>query len=127
MSAPEQDMKPGFGVRIGRLAVGAVLLSLALAACSGKNPVSPASFVGKWKSSKLETPVILYDNGEWEIKTDTGGILQYGVWEYRDGRIVWSFKIDGKIGHDANRVISVSDKEFRLQEGNQVTVFKRLD
>ena len=120
-------MNPGIGVRFGRLAVIAILLSLAVAACGDKKPVSQAAFVGKWKSSKLETPVLMYENGEWEIKTEAGGILQYGVWEYRDGRIVWSFKIDGKIGHDANAVISVSDKEFRLQEGKQVTVFKRLD
>lgn len=104
-----------------------LLLSLALLACGAKSTASTASFVGKWESSKLTTPLFLYDNGEWEIKNDQGGILQYGVWEYRDGRIIWLFKHGAQITRDVNAVLSVDAQEFRLQEGSQVTVFRRLD
>ncbi len=104
-----------------------VLLPAVLAACGDRKPTSHLSFVGKWKSSKLETPLFLHDNGEWEIKQEDGGILQYGVWEYRDGRIIWRFKSGSRIGRDVNAVVSVADKEFRLREGAQVTVFQRLD
>lgn len=115
------------GIHRARRAVPLALVLLALAACGGKTPVSPQSFVGKWKSSKLETPLFLYDNGEWEIKQEDGSILQYGVWEYRDERIIWSFKVGNQIGRDVNAVVSVADREFRLREGAQLTVFQRLD
>ena len=120
-------MNPCFNARFGKLALLAVLLGLALAACGDRHPASPGSFVGKWKSSKLETPLFLYDNGEWEIKKEEGGVLQYGIWDYRDGRITWSFKSGAQIGRDVNLVVSANDKEFRLKEGTQITVFKRLD
>lgn len=115
------------GIRFEKLTVALVLLCTLMVACTGKKPPTQASFVGKWKSSKLETPLILYDNGEWEIKKDDGGVLQYGVWEYRDGNIIWSFKTGGAIARDVNAVVSVADKEFRLKEGREVTVFQRLD
>lgn len=120
-------MNSVLGIRWGRWAAVRLLLAVALAACGGKQPASHLSFVGKWKSSKLETPLFLYENGEWEIKQEDGGILQYGVWEYRDGRIIWSFKSGSRIGRDVNAVVSVADKEFRLREGTQLTVFQRLD
>lgn len=120
-------MPVAFAIRRVLWAVLLALLLPALAACGGKPPVSPLSFVGKWKSSKLETPLFLYENGEWEIRQDDGSILQYGVWEYRDGRIIWSFKLGAEIGRDVNAVVSVADREFRLREGAQVTVFQRLD
>lgn len=120
-------MQAAFAIRRGLWAMLTALLLLALVACGGETPVSPRSFVGKWKSSKLETPLFLYENGEWEIKQEDGSILQYGVWEYRDGRIIWSFKVGAQIGRDANAVVSVADKEFRLREGAQLTVFQRLD
>jgi hypothetical protein len=63
-------------------------VSSLLAACSAKNQASASAFVGKWKSSKLTTLLYLYPNGEWEIKTDEGGVLQFGLWEYQDGRLV---------------------------------------
>jgi hypothetical protein len=115
------------GIRMGRLSLAIVLMSLVLASCSGKKSPTPASFVGKWKSSKLETPLVLYDNGEWEIRKDDGGVLQYGIWEYRDANIIWRFKNGTKIGRDVNAVVSVTDTEFRLKEGTQITVFKRLE
>jgi hypothetical protein len=89
---------------------------------TGKN------FVGKWKSSKLETPVYLYDNGEWEIKTENGAILQYGVWEYRPNAITWSFKVNSQIGHEVNEVLSVKPGEFQVKESDgSTTTFSKLD
>ncbi len=107
--------------------VFSLVLSVALCACGAKNHATHATFVGKWKSSKLETPLVLFDNGEWEIKQDDGGVLQYGIWEYRNGNIIWSFKSGGQLIRDVNPVVSATSQEFRLQEGGQVTVFKRLD
>jgi len=104
-----------------------LVLAGALTACGAKHPATQAFFVGKWKSSKLETPLVLFDNGEWEIKRDDGGVLQYGIWEYRDGNIIWSFKSGGQIIRDVNPVVSAKGNEFRLQEGTQITVFNRLD
>lgn len=96
--------------------------------CSGKAAINEKIFVGKWKSSKLETPVYLYANGEWEIKLDEGGVLQYGVWEYKNNKIIWSYKIGPAIGHDADPVLSATAQEFQLQENDKTTTtFKRLD
>ena len=120
-------MNSCWGIHLGKWALSIVLGGLVLAACQGQNQASAASFVGKWKSSKLETPLFLYGNGEWEIKNDEGGILQYGIWDYRDGRITWNFKKGTHIGRDVNAVVSVNEQEFRLKEGTQVTVFKRFD
>ena len=105
-----------------------VLLGIALlAGCSQQPAPTAASFVGKWRSSKLDTPIHLYNNGEWEIKKDDGAILQYGIWDYQDGRIVWNFKMGGQIGRDVNTVQSVTPTEFRLHEDRAITTFKRLD
>ena len=102
-------------------------LLLTLPACSRQNQATPASFVGKWKSSKLTTPLYMYDNGEWEIKDDEGGILQYGVWQYQDGKIIWSIKLNGRISHETDSVLSVTPNEFQLRESSGVTAFSRLD
>ena len=99
----------------------------AVTACGAKNQATHASFVGKWKSSKLATPLVLFDNGEWEIRQDNGGVLQYGIWEYRDGNLIWSFKSGGQIIQDVNAVVLVKSQEFRLQEGTKITVFSRLE
>lgn len=108
------------------LALSGVLWG-ALTACGAKNQATHASFVGKWKSSKLATPLVLFDNGEWEIRQDNGGVLQYGIWEYRDGNLIWSFKSGGQIIQDVNAVVLVKSQEFRLQEGAKITVFSRLE
>ncbi len=42
---------------------------------SGREVITEKNFVGKWKSSKLETPIYLYATGEWEIKTEDGIVL----------------------------------------------------
>jgi len=120
-------MNSCFSIRFWKLALPVVLLGLGLAACGDRNKATHTTFVGKWKSSKLETPLFLYDNGEWEIKKEDGGVLQYGIWEYRDGRITWIVKLGSEIHRDVNAVVSANDKEFRLKEGTQVTVFNRLD
>lgn len=101
-------------------------LGVFLGACGGKKSVTQASFVGKWRSSKLATPVLLYDNGEWEIRQEDGSVLQYGIWEYRDKRIIWTVKLDGKLRQDPNPVVSVSADEFQLQEHGTITVFTRI-
>ena len=120
-------MNTFFTVSLRTVALLMVLSGSMLSACDAKHQATHASFVGKWKSSKLETPLVLFDNGEWEIKNDDGGVLQYGIWEYRDGNLIWSFKRGTQIVRDVNAVVSTKEQEFRLQEGAQVSVFKRID
>jgi hypothetical protein len=106
-----------------------VLLLVALM-CSGcgRETTSDKSFVGKWKSTRLETPIYLYDNGEWEIKTEGGAILQYGIWQYEDNKIRWSYKVNSTIGHDVNAVLSTTPQEFQVREQDgTTTIFSRLD
>jgi hypothetical protein len=105
-----------------------VLVVWLLTACSGGETPGPKTFAGKWQSSRSTIPIYLYENGEWEIKRDSGEVLQYGVWHYQGQRIVWTFKAGDHVAHEANSVLSASDKEFRLRERDQsTTVFKRLD
>ncbi|OYU45205.1 MAG: hypothetical protein CFE44_08750 [Burkholderiales bacterium PBB4] len=98
-----------------------------LTGCKGRKSTSTESFVGKWKSSKLETPLYLYANGEWEIKKDDGRVLQYGIWEYKDGMLIWNYKMGAHIGRDVNPVQSVTPQEFRLREDDATTTFTRLE
>ena len=132
---PADPLTPALSARRGAMAcrqrrmLGLALLAcpLWLGACRGaKEPVSQ-DFVGKWKSSKLETPIYLHANGEWEIKTADGLVLQYGVWEYRKGFIVWTVKIGERLGNDANQVLACTAEEFKLREGAETTVFRRLE
>lgn len=96
--------------------------------CSGRDDISSHNFVGKWKSSRLATPLILHDNGDWEIKTEEGSVLQYGVWKYQKNSIVWSIKMDAQVTHDVNPVISVEPLIFRLKEADgSISTFTRLD
>lgn len=105
-----------------------VTVLILLYGCSGREAATEKSFVGKWKSSKLETPVYLYSNGEWEIKSDEGSVLQYGVWEYKNRKIKWSFKFGTEVGHDVNPVLSSTPQEFQVQESDRTTTtFKKLD
>ena len=86
------------------------------------------SFIGKWKSSRLLSPLILYENGEWEILKDDGGVFQYGVWEYREEKLTWYYKIDGQTAADANTVLSVTPQMFQLREKDgSTTTFTRLN
>jgi hypothetical protein len=99
-----------------------------LASCSNHETVSKKDFVGKWQSSKMETPLYLYENNDWEIKKDDGTIVQYGIWEYKDKKMIWSYKIDAQIGHDINQVVTVTPGKFQLRESDQtLTSFNKLD
>ena len=109
------------------LTVMLVLIAI-LNGCSDRDAFTENNFVGKWKSSKVTTPVHLYANGEWEIMTDEGKVLQYGVWQYTKNRIMWSYKVDDQIGHDMNAILSATPKEFKLREGDgSITTFSRLE
>ena len=108
-----------------RRALAVVLASVLILGCS--EAANTKSFVGKWKSSKLMTPVYLYENGEWEIREDDGGVLQYGVWVLKDNMIIWTYKDGSQIGHDPNAVVSVTAQEFKVRErDSSITRFTRL-
>lgn len=115
------------GAATAKLGRGLLLAAaLALAACA--KPLTNADFVGKWRSSKLSTPLHLHDNGEWEIKLDDGTVLQYGVWRYEGNQLVWTFKMRSSFLHDANEVLAFTPREFQLREADgSVTTFTRLD
>lgn len=106
----------------------AAMIAVPLTACSRRSSVTARDFVGKWKSSRLTTPLRLEENGEWQIVQDDGSVLQRGVWQYLDHAILWSYKVDGEIGHDKNAVLSVSPGKFELRERDgSTTTFVRLD
>ncbi|MBC7619089.1 MAG: hypothetical protein H7293_08900 [Candidatus Saccharibacteria bacterium] len=123
--------QPTWAARPLTALLGVALLTLlaliSVAGCSKHPTPTTTSFVGKWHSSKLDTPIHLYSNGEWEIKKEDGSVLQYGVWEYKDDRIIWNFKMGSQIVRDVNKVQSVALKEFRLHEDQAITTFTRLD
>lgn len=103
-------------------------LALLFGGCGQGTAAKEARFVGKWQSSRLSTPLVMHANGEWEILREDGSVLEFGVWQYADNAIVWSYKQDGRIGHDPNKVLSVKPKEFSVRERDgSTTVFKRLD
>jgi hypothetical protein len=105
-----------------------VAVSILASGCSNREAVTEQSFVGKWKSSKIAAPVYMYANGEWEIKAEDGVVLQYGVWQYKNGKIIWSYKVDSHIGHDANAILSATPREFQLRESDRTTTtFTKLD
>ena len=111
-----------FKLFLGLLAAGGLAFYLV-----GGQRISERDFVGKWQSSRLVTPLHLAANGEWEIRTGEGTVLQYGVWRYEDKKIVWTIKQGGRISDDVNAVLSVAPAEFRLRERDgSTTVFKRL-
>lgn len=87
------------------------------------------NFVGVWKSSRTNTPITIYANGEWEIKDDDGKILQYGVWQVVNKKsLMWSYKDEvGRTLHDMNPIESVGADEFKVRErDNTVTTFTRV-
>ena len=104
-----------------------MLAAIFLTSCSNREAVTSKMFVGKWKSSRIETPLHLHENNEWEIKKDDGTVLQYGVWEYKNKKIIWSYKIGYQTGHDINQVLTATPDRFQLLESDQsVTTFDRL-
>ncbi len=100
---------------------------LAYAMIAGKK-FSERDFVGKWQSSRTFTPLIIATNGEWEIRTAEGSVLQYGIWRLENDKIIWTIKQGGRITDDANPVLSASAREFRVREQDgSTTVFRRID
>jgi hypothetical protein len=96
-----------------------------LAACQPQPKAE--QFAGKWKSSRLTTPLHLSANGEWEIRGDDDQVLQYGVWQVKDRTFIWSVKLDGQLQHDPNAIVSMDAKRFELRERDgSVTRFDRL-
>lgn len=84
--------------------------------------------VGKWQSSRLMTPVILHDNGEWEIKQDNGVVLQYGLWDYQGNQLIWTIKQGKTLSRDINPVVSLNPDAFTVRENNRsITSFTRLE
>lgn len=105
----------------------APLLALALLAACQQAP-KPEQFTGKWKSSRLTTPMHLRANGEWEVRGDDGQVLQYGVWQVQEQRLVWSVRVNGTLVHDPNAIVSVGPRRFELRERDgSLTQFDRLD
>lgn len=110
------------------LLVSMLVLIAVLTGCSGGEKYAERDFVGKWQSSRVTTPVYLYDNGEWELKLDDGTVQQYGVWQYFDNKIMWTVRVDGRISHDVNAVLSAGPREFQLRERDgSTTIFSKLD
>lgn len=112
-------------MRSWKFLIAALAVAL-LAAC--QQQLGPAQFAGKWKSSRLATPLVLNANGEWEIRAADDQVLQFGVWQLRDRSFIWSVKVDGRLQHDPNPIVSVSARHFELRERDgSVTRFDRLD
>lgn len=106
------------------------LLALGLAASllGACKQTGPEAFTGKWRSTRTNTPLYLYANGEWEIKAGDGAVLQYGVWEYKNDRLIWSYSVGGHVVHDVNPVVAVKPREFQAREADgSLTTFYRLD
>ena len=113
----------------GRRGAALALLALTVGGCSRSGRVDAAALVGKWRSSRLTAaPIHLRTNGDWEIRTEDGALLQYGIWELEGSRITWSYKRGGSIEHDVNEVLSVEPKRWTLRERDgTTTTFDRLD
>lgn len=111
---------------LGSLAVAA-LAGAALTACQKK--LEPSQFVGTWKSSRLSTPLLMRENGDWEIRSADDGVLQYGVWRLDGQRLIWTVRdAYGQVTHDANTVLSAEPRRFVLAERDgSKTSFDRLD
>lgn len=93
-----------------------------------KEKITDKNFVGKWQSSKLATPILMYENNEWEIKKGDGSVLQYGVWQYEEKQLVWSYQMGSDIGHDVDPVLEVEKNTFKVLEADKsITTFTRLD
>ena len=117
-----------FGHRILGLAASILLAACLLGGCQTQDTADKKMFIGKWQSSRLATPLYLYENNEWEIKQDDGAVLQYGIWEYKNKKIIWSHKIGNRLEYDINPVIMAEPGKFQVRENDQtITSFEKLD
>jgi len=116
-------------LRNSKVAFTAILFLIAtLNGCSNRDVYTEKNFAGKWQSSRVTAPIYLYETGEWEIITDDGASQQYGIWQYKQNRIMWTVRVDHRIIHDTNAVLSATAKEFKLRERDgSVSTFSRLD
>ncbi len=102
-------------------------VGLTATGCKPPDVKNRTLLVGKWQSSKLVTPLYLYDNGEWEIKQDDQTVLQYGVWALKGNTLTWSYKSGSRIISDVNTVETLKATAFTLRETDQsVTLLTRL-
>jgi len=93
-----------------------------------KQTYKESDFVGKWVTSRTMTPIHLYANGEWEIKQEDDTVLQYGVWRYEPGYLVWVNKQGDQFINDRDPVVSVAKDQFQVKEADgSLTAFKRTD
>ncbi len=110
-----------------RLALAVLVATLFLGGCGPKKAGSEQQFVGVWTSSRTHTPINIYANGEWEIKSDDGRVMQYGVWQVVGDNIMWSYKSGGRILHDINPIVAVAPGQFKVREQDgTVTTFARV-
>ncbi|MFM9970169.1 MAG: hypothetical protein ACKVQK_17400 [Burkholderiales bacterium] len=117
---------PAGGVKRSHWVPLLALIWVLLVACGEK--FEEKDFIGKWRSSKLTTPIYLHANGSWEIKTDDGAVLQFGVWRIKDKSIVWTYKVDARVGHDGDPILSSTPREFSVRENDgAITTFVKLD
>jgi hypothetical protein len=120
-------MKFGISYRIFLFSLVLVFIGYAFFVRPSNRIPSKSVFVGKWQSSRLATPLYLYENGEWEIKDDDNRIMQYGIWEYRNGQIIWISKVNGLFIYDANTIISANENRFSLRENFLVSEFVKIE
>lgn len=110
------------------LMVMALIAPLSLSSCSGRDEIAAKDFVGKWTSSRSATPTYLYANGEWEIKADGGAVVEYGVWQIKGQKIIWSYMQKGNFEHDPDPVVYVKPNEFQvIEQDGSTTTFTRLE
>jgi hypothetical protein len=88
--------------------------------------LEPANLVGRWKSTRTQTPFYLHANGEWEIRREDK-VLEYGVWRLERGSLIWTYKDGSGYRDDINPVLSTGRDQFQLRETDgSVTTFMRL-
>ncbi len=88
--------------------------------------LEPADLVGRWKSTRTQTPFYLHANGEWEIRREDK-VLEYGVWRLERGSLIWTYKDGSTYRDDINPVLSTGRNQFQIRETDgSVTTFTRL-
>jgi hypothetical protein len=115
-------------MRLSKFVLAVLLVLMALLNACSKAELTEKDFVGTWRSTRSTTPIRLLANGEWELTSNDGSTLQYGVWQYFDNKIMWSFILDDVMGHDTNPIVAASPREFKLRENDgSITTFSKLD